>query len=87
MTLTPDELLELLTRAEARGRAESAPHVVMTPVEVLPPGLATEVRQAIVTMRRIAQTPGIRRRALGDCRELENRAGRLEAALGGQVRR
>lgn len=43
--------------------------------------LVAEIRQAIVTMRRIAGTPSIRRRALTDCQQLDYRASKLEDAL------
>jgi hypothetical protein len=83
--ITAEELISLLSAFEARGRAEVPPqtHGVTTTVtvEAVPAELVREVRQAIVTMRRVAQTPGIRRRAQGDCQSLEHRALRLEYVL------
>lgn len=87
MIISPEELTTLLNNAKEKGREREdirrnglEPPTVR--VEVLvPPALVAELRQAIVTMRRIAGTPSIRRRALTDCQQLDYRASKLEDAL------
>ena len=83
MIITPAELLILTDAAEARGRAEAPPrtHEVLHSVEVIPAELVRELRQSMVMMRRVGQTPGIRSRAIGDCNDLLYRADRIEQLL------
>ena len=79
MIITTDELRDLLSTAEARGLRVT--HKVIEPVEVIPAELARELRQTMVTMRRVGGTPGIRSRAIGDCNDLLYRADRIEQLL------
>lgn len=83
MIITTEELLSMLNAAEQRGRVEAPPrtHEVLHSVEVIPAELVRELRQTMVTMRRVGQTPALRSRAIGDCNDLLYRADRIEQLL------
>ena len=79
MIITTDELRDLLSTAEARGLRVA--HKVIEPVEVIPAELVRELRQTMVTMRRVGGAPALWSRAMGDCNDLLYRADRIEQLL------
>ena len=83
MTLEPNELLSLMNAAEQRGQADAAHVVDYLNVETIPAELVRELRQTMVTMRRVGGTPSLRSRAIGDCNDLLYRADRIEELLKG----
>jgi hypothetical protein len=74
-----------MNAAEQRGRAEAPKQVteVRPFTEVIPAELVRELRQTMVTMRRVGGTPSLRSRAIGDCNDLLYRADRIEELLKG----
>lgn len=89
MQMSADELVEIIEETARRALRESLHQKTQasiaaasaSPSDGGKSALVAEIRQAIVTMRRIATTPSIRRRALTDCQQLDHRASKLEDAL------
>ena len=82
MNLDPNELLALMNAAEQRGHIDAKYRRENT-VETIPAELVRELRQTMVTMRRVGSTPSLRSRAIGDCNDLLYRADRIEELLKG----